>query len=220
MERVPEAEVIAGVEDAHRYSEIMGRGLVQHEYRALARQAADMAPAHGGKVLDIGTGPGFIAIEIARLLGERAEVIGMDLSPAMLAVAEENGRRAGVANAITWQIGDADAMPMEDDEFDVIVSSGSLHHWEDPVAVFDEIERVLKPAGHYIVRDSRRLQQIGPRFLAWLIGLTLPRDFRVHYHGSIHSSYTRPELESILERSQLTGWHIVEDVMDLAVIRG
>jgi ubiquinone/menaquinone biosynthesis C-methylase UbiE len=173
----------------------------------------------GGKVLDVGTGPGFVAIEIARLLRGSAQVIGLDLSRAMLTVAAENARREGLVAALTWREGDAKAMPFDDDEFDFVVSSGSLHHWEDPLVVFNEIARVLKDDGRCIVRDSKRLQRWGPRLFAWAIGLTIPRDFRVHYWGSIRSSYTGDELLQVLERSRLKGWRIVEDVMDVMIVK-
>jgi ubiquinone/menaquinone biosynthesis C-methylase UbiE len=126
----------------------------------------------------------------------------------------------GLNGALTWREGDAKALPFEDAEFDFVVSSGSLHHWEDPLHVFDEVARVLKDDGRCIIRDSKRLQRWAPRLFAWAIGITIPSDFRVHYWNSIKSSYTTAELESILERSQLTGWRIVEDFMDLMIVKG
>jgi ubiquinone/menaquinone biosynthesis C-methylase UbiE len=199
----------------------MSNRLVQHEYRRLARDVVEMDVPPGGRVLDVGTGPGFVAIEVARLLrGNGREVVGLDLSTAMLTVAAENAGREGLNGALTWREGDAKTMPFEDDEFDIVVSSGSLHHWEDPLQVFDEVARVLKDDGGCIIRDSKRLQRWAPRLFAWAIGMTIPPDFRVHYWNSIKSSYTTAELESILERSQLTGWRIVEDFMDLMIVKG
>lgn len=220
MERMPEAEVIAAMEQAREYSEQMSGRLVQHEYRRLAKDVVDLGLPPGGRVLDVGTGPGFVAIEVARLLrGTGCEVVGMDLSTAMLTVAAENAQREGLNGALTWREGDAKDMPFEDGEFDAIVSSGSLHHWEDPLLVFDEMARVLKDNGQCIVRDSRRLQSWGPKAFAWAIGLTIPRDFRVHYWNSIKSSYTPEELSSLLEHSRLRGWRIEDDILDLMVIK-
>jgi ubiquinone/menaquinone biosynthesis C-methylase UbiE len=221
MERIPENEVIAKMEDARRYNHVMSNWLVQHEYRHLASVVIEMGVPAGGKVLDIGTGPGFVATEIARLLpGDGCRVVGLDLSRAMLAVAAENARREGLDGTLIWHEGDAKAMPFEDDEFDFVVSSGSLHHWEEPVVVFDEIARVLKDDGQCIVRDSKRLQRWAPRCFAWAIGMTIPPDFRVHYWNSIKSSYTTAELRSVLDRSQLQGWRIVEDFMDVMIVKG
>ncbi|MFZ5916491.1 MAG: class I SAM-dependent methyltransferase [Chloroflexota bacterium] len=220
MERIPESEAIAAMADARRYSQVMSRRLVQHEYCQLAREVVRMGVPSGGRVLDVGTGPGFVAIEVARLLqGTGCQVVGLDLSAAMLVVAAENGAQQGLSDLLTWREGDARAMPFDDDEFDAVVSSGSLHHWEDPQAVVNEIARVLKPGGHCIIRDSKRLQRGGPRLFAWAIGLTLPRDFREHYWHSIRSSYTPQELTAILETSHLRGWRIVEDLLDLMVVK-
>jgi ubiquinone/menaquinone biosynthesis C-methylase UbiE len=219
MERIPENEAIAEMQDTHRYNQVMSGRLVQHEYRRLARDVVEMGVPPGGKVLDVGTGPGFVALEIARLLRGSAQVVGLDLSRAMLTVAAENARREGLGDALAWREGDAKAIPFDDGEFDFVVSSGSLHHWDDPLVVLDEIARVLKDDGQCIVRDSKRLQRWGPRLFAWAIGMTIPRDFRVHYWGSIRSSYTGDELSQILQRSRLKGWRIVEDVMDVMIVK-
>ena len=220
MNRIPEAEAIAEMEQARRFNDVMGHGPVQHEYRRLARDVVALGVPSGGRVLDVGTGPGFVAIEVARLLqGSGCEVVGLDLSAAMLTLAAENAQREGLDGMLSWREGDAKAMPIDDGEFDFVVSSGSLHHWEDPLLVFDEIARVLRDDGRCIVRDSKRLRRPVPRVVAWAIGMTIPPDFRVHYWNSIQSSYTPAELRSILERSKLAGWRIVEDFIDLMVVK-
>jgi ubiquinone/menaquinone biosynthesis C-methylase UbiE len=222
MDRVPENEAIAEMADARRFSEFMGGNRFrQSEYRRLARQAVALGVRPGGKALDLGTGPGFVAVEVARLLqGTGCEVVGVDLSSAMLAIAAENAESEGLKDMLTWRQGDAKAMPFDDGEFDLIVCNDSLHHWEDPLLVFDEIARVLKDDGRCIVHDSKRLQKRTARLFSWLIGMLIPADFRVHYWNSIQSSYTTLELRELLERSRLQGWQIVEDFMDLTVVKG
>jgi ubiquinone/menaquinone biosynthesis C-methylase UbiE len=212
MERIAESEAIEEVADVQRFNEMMGNRLRQHEYRRLACQAVELGVPPGGKVLDAGTGPGFVAIEVARLLqGSGSVVVGLDLSPAMLRLAAENAQRAGLADMLTWRQGDAKVMPFEDGEFDLVVCNDSLHHWDDPLVVFDEIARVLQKEGTQgtgacIIHDSRRLHEWGPRLMSWAIGMMIPRDFRVHYWNSIKSSYTPDELRAILESSKLQGW--------------
>ena len=222
MERIPEDEAIAEGADARRFSELMGSNRFrQEEYRRLAREAVAMGIPPRGKVLDMGTGPGFVAIELARLLdGTGCQVVGMDLSDAMLALAAENGAKAGLDGILSWRVGDAKAMPFDDDEFDFVISNDSLHHWDDPLPVFDEIARVVKADGQCIVHDSKRLQHWWPWLFVKTISLTIPRDFRIHWWNSIRSSYTADELRAILERSRLTGWRIEEDFMDLMVVSG
>lgn len=222
MKRIAESETIAEMADARRFNEFMGGNRFrQHEYRRLACEAVALGVPPSGKVLDVGTGPGFVAMEVARLLqGTGCEVVGMDLSQAMLTIAAENAAKHGLNGMLTWREGDAKAMPFGDGEFDLIVCNDSLHHWEDPLPVFDEMARVLKENGKCIVHDSKRLQKWVARLVSRLIGWMIPADFRVHYWNSIQSSYTPEEVQSVLERSKLQSWCIVEDFMDLMVVKG
>jgi len=222
MERVAESEAISEMADARRFNEFMGGNRFrQQEYRRLAHEAVALGVPPGGKVLDVGTGSGFVAIEVARLLqGTGCEVVGMDLSRAMLTIAAENAAKEGLNSVLTWREGDVKAMPFDDGEFDLIVCNDSLHHWEDPLLAFDEIARVLKKDGKCVVHDSKRLQKGPARLFSWLIGMMIPADFRVHYRNSIQSSYTAGELQAVLERSRLQSWHIVQDFMDLMVVIG
>jgi ubiquinone/menaquinone biosynthesis C-methylase UbiE len=221
MKRIPEDEAIAEPVDVRRFNEVMGSNRFrQADYRRLACRAVDMGIPSGGKVLDMGTGPGFVAIEVAKLLaGTGCRVVGMDLSGAMLALAAENAAKAGLNGILAWRAGDVKAMPFDDGEFDLIVSNDSLHHWDDPLSVFDEIARVLKGDGQCVIHDSKRLQRRWPWLFVKTVSLTIPRDFRVHWWNSIRSSYTADELRAILGRSRLTGWRIEEDFMDLMVVR-
>jgi ubiquinone/menaquinone biosynthesis C-methylase UbiE len=222
MERIPEVESISVKTDARQFNKVMRNNRVrQANYRRLARRVVDIGVPVGGKVLDLGTGPGFVAIEVAKLLkGNGGKVVGMDLSQAMLALAADNAERAGLENgSLTWREGDVKDIPFDDGSFDLIVSNDSLHHWDDPLLVFDEIARVLKSDGRCIVHDSKRLRHWWLWLLVKALSLSIPRDFRVHWWNSIKSSYTVPELRAILERSRLTGWRVEEDLMDLAVVK-
>jgi len=220
MERIPESEAIAAIEQAEQFNDHMKKSLVQHEYRKLAKRLVSMSVPAGGQVLDVGTGPGYIAMEIAVLLRDQVCVTGFDLSKAMLTIAERNAGERGLEPFIKWQEGDAKSMPFEDNSFDALATSGSLHHWDNPLLVFNEIARVLKPQGIALIRDSRRLQKRSARLFAGMIGLSIPSDFRVHYWNSIRASYTPAELESMLRQSNLKNWTIEQDIMDLMVVVG
>lgn len=120
------------------------------EYLALARflppSSAHLVRAagveRGDKVLDVACGTGVTAITAAR---HGAEVTGLDLTPDLLSVAEEEAARADVTG-ITWSEGDAEDMPY-DDTFDLVLSSFGHMFTPDPRAVRDEMLRVLKPGG-------------------------------------------------------------------------
>ena len=120
---------------------------------------------------------------------------------------------------LTWREGNYMKIPFTDGEFDLVTSNDSLHHWEDPLPVFNEIARVLKEDGRCILRDTKRQRKFIPRLLAWAIGLFIPSAFRRHYWNSLRSSFTADELRRILDQSRLTGWRIEEGFMDLTVIK-
>lgn len=101
----------------------------------------------GERVLDVGCGTGALLEAIARR-APGARLAGIDLSPAMLAVARR--RLAGRA-ALT--AGDATHLPLASGRFDLVLSSSALHYWPDPVAVLVEIARVLVPGGRVAITD-------------------------------------------------------------------
>jgi ubiquinone/menaquinone biosynthesis C-methylase UbiE len=93
-----------------------------------------------GTVVDLGSGTGFLSIEIAKR-ASGLQVYGIDLSRQMVKIARRHAQ--AVKNA-QFEFGDAAALPFGDDSIDFIVSTGSLHHWNRPAKVFDDCYRVLK----------------------------------------------------------------------------
>ncbi len=101
------------------------------------------------RVLDVACGPGYIAEAFAR--GAR-EVIGVDLTQAMLAIGEERTKERGVSN-VSFRIGDVQSLPFEGEEFDVVVSRLALHHMQNPGQVVREMARVCRIGGTVLVED-------------------------------------------------------------------
>ncbi len=101
------------------------------------------------RVLDVATGPGYIAEAFAR---EAREVIGVDLTAAMLAIAEERTRQRGIKN-VSFRIGDVQHLPFENEEFDVVVSRLALHHMQNAAQVVREMARVCRLGGTVLVED-------------------------------------------------------------------
>jgi ubiquinone/menaquinone biosynthesis C-methylase UbiE len=108
-----------------------------------------------GSILDVGTGPGWLLVALRRSL-PALDLVGVDISPAMVATARENMKRAGCAAAIDLRVAAAESLPFPDDTFDAVVSTGSLHHWKHPLAALNEAHRVLKPGGYGLVYDLVR----------------------------------------------------------------
>lgn len=136
---------------ASRVYDVMARRLVRPAYRRFAEDIAAAAP-DGGAVLDVGTGPGVLLVEIGRLRPD-LRLAGLDLSPDMVAAAERNLQELG--GRASAHVGDVTDLPFPDDSFDLIVSSMSLHHWDDPAAAGPELARVLRPGGRVYLYDFR-----------------------------------------------------------------
>jgi ArsR family transcriptional regulator len=101
-------------------------------------------------IVDVGTGTGFIA---AGLSGRVASVVGVDNSPAMLAVARQSLDTLGATN-VTLIEGPIDALPLPDDSVDVAVANMVLHHAPDPAAMIAEMTRVVRPGGRIAITDE------------------------------------------------------------------
>ena len=136
--------------DAEHYDWV-ARRLMRGPYRRIAADAVSAAPP-GASVLDVGTGPGRLLVEIARLRAD-LRLTGVDLSRDMVATARRN--LADLSDRATAVEGDVADLPFGDDSFDLIVSSLSLHHWADPGAGAAELARVLRPGGQIRIYDVR-----------------------------------------------------------------
>jgi SAM-dependent methyltransferase len=138
--------------DAAGYDSL-SRVLLGSFYRSVAADAAGSAPT-GGRVLDVGCGPGHLANRLARDHG--LEVTGLDPDPSMIERARANAEHAVAAECRpTFVVGGAAALPFADNSFDLVVSTLSMHHWADAAAGQAEIGRVLRPGGRALVWDIR-----------------------------------------------------------------
>lgn len=128
-------------DQARRYDRLAG--LLAGGYRRIAADALLQA-SRGATVVDVGTGPGRL---LAALASARSDirVIGVDLAPSMVDRAQR--RVAELGERASAVVADAAALPFDDGEIDLVVSSLSVHHWDDPRAAGAEVARVLRPGG-------------------------------------------------------------------------
>jgi arsenite methyltransferase len=101
----------------------------------------------GERVLDIGSGPGFLAAAIAEQTGPKGQVVGIDLSQQMVDRASQRNEHEW----LSYQIADAAALPFNDNHFDVVVSTQVAEYVPDIAKFSSEIFRVLKPGGRGLI---------------------------------------------------------------------
>ncbi len=132
------------------YNAISATAAFQGNYALVAEHIAGFCSA--GKILDIGTGPGRLLVQLHRL-APHVQPIGLDASPSMVAAARKNIAAARLSEKIKVKEGNANDLPFHDESFDGVVSTGSIHHWKEAVAGLDEAYRVLKPGKYALMYD-------------------------------------------------------------------
>jgi ubiquinone/menaquinone biosynthesis C-methylase UbiE len=128
--------------------------LRSHRWRTAENSAAYLL-SHlqtGQDVLDVGCGPGTITLDFARLVAP-GKVIGIDAVEEPLREAAADAAAAGLAN-VSFEVGDAYALPFEDGRFDVVHAHQVVQHLADPVASLAEMRRVTRSGGIVAVRDA------------------------------------------------------------------
>ncbi|MDD5713102.1 MAG: class I SAM-dependent methyltransferase, partial [Smithellaceae bacterium] len=95
---------------------------------------------------------GWLLVQLYRK-APAAKLVGADISPAMVAKAKENLAKEGLSDTVIIEEASASHLAFPDASFDIVVSTGSVHHWKEPVAALNEIHRVLAPGGHALLYD-------------------------------------------------------------------
>ena len=103
-----------------------------------------------GRVLDVGTGTGIIALDVAARLGPQGKVVGIDLSDGMLATASKKAQQKGLESRTEFLKMDAENLTFEDNSFDAALSLYALRHFPNPDKSVNEIFRVLKPGASIV----------------------------------------------------------------------
>lgn len=192
LARVLEAEVMDTEEEAVSYDEM--------DHSEVNRLFLDRFVELGGsgRVLDIGTGPVQMPVELARRLSA-ARVVGIDAAGEMLRIGAEHVRAAGFGARIDLLRTDAKRLPFGDQSFDAVFSNSIVHHLPDPLPCLREIARVVRPGGAILLRDLHRpdtreeLDQLVATYAA-----DCDERQRGLFRDSLHASFTIDELVEML----------------------
>jgi len=185
------------------------RQVIDSYYCPVADEIVEYLAA--GAILDIGTGPGYLPIEIARRAPD-LQITGIDLSRKLIEMARSNSAKAGLSERLTFQFGNAGNLEFYDSSFDMVISTGMLHSLKDPVKVLKEIYRVLKRGTQAWVFDPARVASQVDR-KRWRASLNLRERFFLQFfrlfglHRPIRT-HTREEAVALIEQTDFKHYRI------------
>jgi ubiquinone/menaquinone biosynthesis C-methylase UbiE len=217
IERIPSAEGLDDPTIAQAYGRIAALPQMALMRRLVAQRATALCAV--GEAADIGCGTGLLATELVRQAPD-LHITGVDLAAEMLAQAQEHTSRMGIAGRVTFRLGNGNRLPFEDRSLDLAVSTLSLHHWADPVGVFDEIARVLRPGGAFLIADLRRDMPPPGYLLVWFATkVVVPPTLRRIGEplASRNAAYDPYEVARLAQTSHLTGWRMTTGPLWLTV---
>lgn len=138
------------------------------------------------RILSLGTGPGAVEMELAKQLTCDYEIVCTDINEDILAMGRERAREQGLN--LTFQQVDVNRIELEERSFDLVTAFASLHHFVELEHIFSQVNRALKPDGHFVTLDVVTQN----RFVMWpetyemvsRIWAILPDQFKIDHTGS------------------------------------
>jgi ubiquinone/menaquinone biosynthesis C-methylase UbiE len=176
------------------------------DFQALARRMASNIPSEA-RVLEVAPGPGYFAIELAKL--GTFEVTGLDISNTFVEIARRNALEQNVS--VDFRQGNASQMPFTDAAFDLIVCRAAFKNFSEPVRALAEMRRVLRPGGKAVIIDLRRdtpQKEINKHIDAMRVGSVNAALMKWTFRFMLlKRAYTREEFETMIAES---GWQKYE----------
>jgi ubiquinone/menaquinone biosynthesis C-methylase UbiE len=214
-ERISESGIIEDRDLAEYYNLMAKRYMRIPCQRVLKRVVAKGIDE--GTILDVGTGPGIFPIFLSKAL-PKVQLKGIDLSPVMVEIARRNALEEGLEGRIEFLVGSAYCLPCEDCSIDLLLCINTLHHLDQPIEFFNEVARVLKKDGGFVIVDFHRDT---PSYLIGFFNLLWKIFFRGHpkakegFIESVQSSYTIEECLGFLKRSRLEDWKLTTRTVEV-----
>ena len=175
------------IESARAYAEEAKSPLMRMGYGVIVRGISRLGLT--GNYLEIGPGPAVLTTMVAQAIPQ-AHITAVEISPDMITVAREHVEREGLTDRIDLVEGDANDTELLEQlgQFDLVYSTYTLHHWDDPETMMKNLLRAVAPGGILLIHDLRRVW--------WLYWIPSQEGFIT----SIRAAYTPAEIRHLLTR--------------------
>ncbi len=187
------------------------------DFTALARRTAERIPPRSS-VLEVAPGPGYFAIELAKL--GNYQISGLDISETFVEIARANAATAGVT--VDFRRGNASNMPFGNESFDFLLCRAAFKNFSEPQRALEEMHRVLKSDGQALIIDLRRdapqesiNQAVNDMHLGTVNGILTKLTFRFML---LKRAYTKSEFEHMISRTKFSGMQIQENLMGFEIL--
>ena len=187
------------------------------EFKALAQRITQQIPSKSS-VLEVAPGPGYFAIELAKLGNYR--ITGLDISETFVEIARANAEQANVQ--VDFRRGNASAMPFREAKFDFLLCRAAFKNFSDPQGALEEMHRVLKPGGQALIIDLRRdasvesiNQAVNEMSVGAVNGIITKLTFRFML---LKRAYTRRQFEELISKTKFHHAEIRENLIGLEIL--
>lgn len=169
----------------------------------------------GGRIIDMGTGPGYLSAELAQR--NAAKVHAVDINPAMHELARDRISKLNLENLVQFDLADVHNLPYADEFADLVVSYSCLHHWLNPARGLAECYRVLAPGGKLIIIDTFPDQGAALEKVAQTI---VEPEYLQIIEKAFSESYTDTQIADIATQAGIENYRLeplkfaAEDILD------
>lgn len=204
MQRVPEPELMDAPAQVQAYAEADFSESNQYFVDRLLDQPAVQAIIQApGELIDLGCGPGDIALRLASALPEWT-IIGADAGPNMLKTAQSDAEAAGLAHRVHFRHSYLPDSELPVAQFPLIVSNSLLHHLPDPNTLWQTIARIAAPGAWVQVMDlDRPADEIACRSLVDQYAEQAPDVLRTDFFNSLKAAWTAEEVQAQIDQAGL-----------------
>jgi ubiquinone/menaquinone biosynthesis C-methylase UbiE len=170
---------------------------------------------NSGKALEIGPGPGYLGLEWLKNT-RHTSLCWLEISEDMKRMALKNAAHYNLQDRVTLVLSNATTeFPFNDSTFDAVFTNGSLHEWENPINVFNEIDRVLNIGGRFFISDLKR--NINPILRFIMKSMTKKPSMKEGFITSVNAAYVKKEIRDLLLESKLDNFSIKENPFGLTI---